>query len=148
MYAEMWDKFGHTVEGYLAKPLRLTSQCSLTFQPFPAVIGEHSQASGGNAMGLSGDHPDRLIVIIQCGWASRVDDDIIHSLTEEVAQWIEAKLPEWTRGEEHYLPLFMNDAAAYQNVTGSYRDYGTFKALQASVDPDGFFSSRGGGFTY
>lgn len=37
----------------------------------------------------------------------------------------------------------MNDPAGDQIATGTYRGYGKFKALQAEMDPQGFFGEAG-----
>jgi hypothetical protein len=148
MYSEISDKFTSLIKSYLSSPLRLTTQCSVDFQPFPSIIGAQSEKNGGNAMGLTASDPDRLLLEIQCAWTSKADDDIFRTASKDLTDWLEDKVPEWTGGKEYYTPLFMNDAAGDQNVTGSYRDYAKFKALQAKLDPGQFWKSRGGGFTY
>lgn len=147
MYGEISEKF-KSIVGDLLTPLRLTSQCSIDFQPFPSIIGKQSQDRGGNAMGITGGDPDRLLLEIQCSWSSEDDDQLFTAASKQLTDWLDTKVVEWTQGNEYYLPFFMNDAAGDQNVTGSYRDYGTFKALQAEIDPHEFFKARGGGFTY
>jgi hypothetical protein len=147
MYEEISAKFQSLVKDYLTV-LRPTSQCSVDFQPFPAVIGQHSQERGGNALGIAGSDPDRLLLEIQCSWTLKSDDELFVGASKALVAWLEAKLPAWTGGEEFYLPFLMNDAAGDQNVTGLYRDYARFKALQSELDPDKFWSGRGGGFTY
>jgi hypothetical protein len=148
MYGEISTQFYSLVEEYLKSPLRPTSQCSIDFQPFPSAIGKQSHAKGGNAMGIRGCDPDRLLLEIQCSWADPNDDEIFHQAARDLVTWLEAKVPEWTGGKEYYLPWLMNDAAWDQNVTGMYRDYAKFKALQEEMDPENFWSGRGGGFTY
>lgn len=148
MYAEISEKFASLVGNYLKNPLRLTSQCSIDFQPFPSIIGQRTEANGGNAMGLTGADKDRILLEIQCSWATDGDDDIFVEASKDLVEWLEVKVPEWTDGQQLYLPLLMNDAAGDQNVTGGYRGYSRFKALQAEADPNQFWSSRGGGFTY
>ena len=148
MYDEISDKFTSLVEEHLNNPLRPTAQCSIDVQPFPAIIGKHSEDNGGNAMGIGGGDIDRILLEIQCSWSSDDDDEIFNDASRDLVKWLEVKVLEWTKGKEHYLPLLMNDAAGDQNVTGMYRDYEKFKAMQAQIDPEGFFSERGGGFVY
>lgn len=148
MYDEIINKFTSIVEEHLKDPLRLTAQCSIDVQPFPSIIGKHSDDNGGNAMGISGDDIDRILLEIQCSWSSDADDEVFNGASRDLVKWLETKVPEWTKGEDHYLPLLMNDAAGDQNVTGMYRDYEKFKGMQAEIDPEGFFSKRGGGFVY
>lgn len=47
-----------------------------------------------------------------------------------------------------YMPLFMNDAMSDQGVLRSYRGYDEFRELQRSVDPEGMFRNRVGGYRY
>lgn len=147
IYGEISDKFQSLVKDYM-NVLRPTAQCSVDFQPFPSIIGKHSEERGGNAMGIAGDDPDRLLLEIQCSWALKTDDDLFNDAAKELVEWLEVKVPEWTGGQDLYLPWLMNDAAGDQNVTGMYRDYARLKALQAEMDPEDFWSERGGGFTY
>lgn len=153
MYAEIFAKFTSLLQEALpAGPLHPITQCSIDFQPLSHVVGQHSQAAGGNAMGLSGSDPDRILLEMECLWGLASDDDLIGRVGRALTDWLATKVAEWLAEDPgaaaSYLPLFMNDAAADQNVTGSYRDYAKFRALQASVDPQGFFRSRGGGFVY
>lgn len=147
MYSEISAKFQTLFKEHL-NPLRPTSQCSVDFQPFPSIIGQHSQERGGNAMGISGNDPDRLLLEIQCSWVLPNDDELFVGASQALVDWLEVKVPEWTGGKDVYLPYLMNDAAGDQNVTGTYRDYAGFKALQLEMDPDRFWSERGGGLTY
>jgi hypothetical protein len=65
-------------------------------------------------------------------------------LDKVVPQWIaEAGMP-----TDMYMPLFLNDAMWDQPVMQSYKDYEKFKTLQKSVDPNGLWSTRAGGFKY
>jgi hypothetical protein len=99
-------------------------------------------------MGISGTDIDRLLLEIQCSWSSKNDDAVFRQASKQLTDWLEVKVPEWTKGKQFYLPYLMNDAAGDQNVTGTYQGYGKFKALQAQMDPQGFFKTRGGGFVY
>lgn len=149
MYTAIVDEFASLLEKALLNPVRLTAQCSIDFQPFPAIIGQHSQEHGGNAMGISGNDIDRLLLEIQCSWASELDDEVFDEASRQLVEWVAEQVPIWAGDEEQlYLPYLMNDAAGDQNVTGTYRDYAKFKALQQEMDPNGFFKNRGGGFVY
>lgn len=102
-------------------------------------------------MGLSSSDPDRLILELQCSWALKSDDEIMYAMSREITDWLEGKVVEWLEEAGMggaYLPLFMNDAMADQNVTGTYRDYAKFKALQERIDPMGVFDERAGGYKY
>jgi hypothetical protein len=51
---------------------------------------------------------------------------------------------------EGYKPIFLNDAMFDQKPLQSYPEgnYQRLKSTQKSVDPDGFFSGRQGGFKF
>lgn len=103
-------------------------------------------------MGLTKNDPDRIILELQCSWTDRAQDDIVPQFTRDLTDWIETRIPEWLESDgqstDQYLPLFMNDAMADQNVTGTYKDYAKFKALQLKADPEGVLRTRVGGFKY
>ncbi|KAF9691935.1 hypothetical protein EKO04_010037 [Ascochyta lentis] len=150
MYKEIRDKFAEITKPFL-NILHATSQFSVDFQPLPSLIGKISQSKGGNAMGLTASDPDRLILEIQGSWALASDDTEAYSLSKQLTDWLDVQVPRWLAEAgmgSQYLPLFMNDAAGDQDVTGSYRDVAKFRALQKSVDPNGLFSTRAGGFKY
>jgi hypothetical protein len=131
--------------------LHLTAQCSIDYQPVPSAIGQHSQERGGNAIGLTASDPDRLFMELQCSWSDESDDATVYELTRNVTTWLESQMPTWLSQaglDDTYMPYFMNDAMADQNVTGSYADYFKFKAMQAQIDPTGLFRTRAGGFKY
>lgn len=151
MYTEIAEKWKEVTAPYLNNLLSLTSQCSVDFQPFPSKIGEESQKRGGNAMGISGNDGDRILLEFQCAWPFKSDDSRLWDMSRDITNWLEGKLQEWIADEpdeERYLPWLMNDAMFDQNVTSMYRDYAKFKALQAQVDPQGLFRTRAGGYKY
>lgn len=150
MYKEIRDKLAEIATPFL-NVLRPTSQFSIDFQPLPSVIGKISESKGGNAMGLTGSDPDRLIIEIQGSWVLPSDDTAGYSVSKQLTDWLNEQVPQWLAEAGmggQYLPLFMNDAGGDQDVTGSYKDVAKFRALQKSIDPDGLFSTRAGGFKY
>lgn len=150
MYQEIRDKFAVITTPFL-NILRASSQFSVDFQPLPSLVGKISESKGGNAMGLTASDPDRLILEIQGSWALPSDDAEGYSLSKKLTDWLDEQVPKWLAEAgmgTQYLPLFMNDAAGDQDVTGSYKDVAKFRALQKSVDPNGLFSTRAGGFKY
>lgn len=150
MYQEIRDKLAEITKPFLTI-LRATSQFSADFQPLPSIIGAISESKGGNAMGLTASDPDRLILEIQGSWVLASDDTEGYSLSKKLTDWLDEQVPKWLAEAgmaSQYLPLFMNDAAGDQDVTGSYKDVEKFRALQRSVDPKGLFSTRAGGYKY
>ncbi|KAJ4366315.1 hypothetical protein N0V83_007951 [Neocucurbitaria cava] len=150
MYAEIRNELANITAPFLTT-LRAT-QFSVDFQPLPSLFGRISQSKGGNAIGLTASDPDRLILEIQGAWSLASDDAYAYSLTKQLTDWLDVQVPLWLEeagmSRDMYLPFFINDAAGDQDVFKTYRDYDKFKALQKSVDPNGLFSGRAGGFKY
>lgn len=150
MYAEIRNKLANITAPFLTT-LRAT-QFSVDFQPLPSLFGHISQSKGGNAIGLTASDPDRLILEIQGAWSLASDDAYAYNLTKQLTDWLDVQVPLWLEeagmSRDMYLPFFINDAAGDQDVFKTYRDYEKFKALQKSVDPNGLFSGRAGGFKY
>lgn len=104
-------------------------------------------------MGLSGSDPDRIVLEYQCKWSRKDDDEVLRGMAQEMTAWLESARPKWLAeagiaAGNNCMPYFMNDAAEDQKVVESYRDYEKLKALQRSIDPDGLFRTRLGGFKY
>jgi hypothetical protein len=153
MYKEISDKLAEVTAKFLnIPPLARGIQFSVDFQPLPSVIGKISKSKGGNAMGLTASDPDRIVLIYQGAWNLPSDDEAAYKIAREVTSWLDEVVPQWMEEagmpKDTYLPLFLNDAMYDQPVLQSYRDYEKFKALQKSVDPNGFFSTRTGGFKF
>jgi hypothetical protein len=151
MYSEIRTKFAQITTPYLT--LQSSAfQFSVDFQPLPSIFGTHSARKGSNAISLTANDPDRLILDIQGSWILPSDDALGYSLSKQLTDWLEKQVPLWLdeagMDRNMYLPLFINDAAGDQGVFQSYRDYEKFKALQKSVDPKGMFRTRAGGFKY
>ncbi|KAM0342901.1 hypothetical protein ACHAPU_009105 [Fusarium lateritium] len=152
VYSEITAKMAEITGPYFKDIQGLVSQCSVDFQPLPASIGKQTEKRGGNAIGFTANDPDRVLLEIQCAWTDKKLDETVRDFSRNLTWWVEDKLPEWLeeQGEsvDSYLPLFMNDAMSDQNVTGSYKDYVKFKALQLEADPEGVLRERMGGFKY
>lgn len=151
MYKEISSQWSSITNPYLKSLLNSTAQCSLDFQPLPAIMGAESEKRGGNALGISGQDPDRLFLEFQCSWLSKSDDEKLYAMSREMTTWLEGKVPEWLEAEAEkrpYLPFLMNDAMADQNVTGLYRNYDRLKGLQEEIDSCGMFDRRVGGYKY
>ncbi|KAF4455710.1 hypothetical protein F53441_2027 [Fusarium austroafricanum] len=152
VYAEITNKWRAITRAYFKGIRGLASQCSVDYQPLPSAIGKQTEKRGGNAIGFTANDPDRVLLEIQCGWVEKRFDDEVRQFSKDLTSWIEDKIPQWL--EEHgmsqdpYLPLFMNDAMVDQNVTGTYKDYAKFKALQLEADPEGVLRERLGGFNF
>ncbi|CBX97956.1 hypothetical protein IAQ61_000864 [Plenodomus lingam] len=153
MYSEIRSKLKSTVSPFLNLPPVVRGvQFSVDFQPLPSIIGTHSAAKGGNAMGLTASDPERIIIIFQGAWNLAFDDELVNGFAKEMTDWLAEQVPRWLdeagMPRDVYLPLFLNDAQSDQQVMQSYSGYERFRELQKSVDPNGLFSSRAGGFKF
>ncbi|KAK8127717.1 hypothetical protein PG984_008825 [Apiospora sp. TS-2023a] len=83
--------------GYLNQLRQFPSQCSVEFQPLPAVVGRQSERAGGNAMGLRAADPDRIVLNLQCMWRRARDDAAVWALAAEMTAWLAGRLPAWNR---------------------------------------------------
>ena len=153
MYKEISDKLAEATAYFLnALPVVRGIQFSVDFQPLPSAIGKISESKGGNAMGLTASDPDRIVLIFQGAWNLPSDDDKAFAIARNMTSWLDKVVPQWMDEagipKDTYLPFFLNDAMYDQPVLQSYREYEKFKALQKSVDPNGLFSTRSGGFKF
>jgi hypothetical protein len=128
---------------------------TLAFQPLNHCIGEQTEKPGGNAMGLTGSDHDRLVIEIAGIYSRASDDAIVQKVSKQYTDAIledmkktqaDAKIRGLNVGD--YNPYFMNDAGGDRNVMGSFKDAAKFQALQKSVDVNGFFAKRSGGYKY
>jgi hypothetical protein len=106
-------------------------------------------------MGLTANDKDRFILEIAGIYNKSEDDDLVLAMGKEFTDALTKQLgPLKTQAKaagvelEEYLPLFMNDAGPDQDVMSSYKDAEKFKALQRSVDPNGLWSKRAGGYKF
>ena len=135
---------------------------SLAFQPMSYIIPQQSVAAGGNALGMKPSDGDRMWMEYDISWLTALEDDAAHSMAQNITATIDeyaktayAGIPSthYQSGdleEVEYSPIFYNDAMADQLSLQSYENdgYDKLKAIQKSVDPDGFFPSRTGGFKF
>lgn len=153
MYREISDKLSNLNSPVLGlAPVISGIQFSVDMQPLPAAIGKISESKGGNAMGLTASDPDRIILIFQGAWNLASEDEKVFQIARNLTDWLDEVVPQWLEEAgmpaDMYMPYFINDAMYDQPVMQSYRDYEKFKTLQQSVDPNGLFSTRTGGFKY
>lgn len=94
IYSEIADKMAELTQPALATTLDLLSQCSLDLQPLPSIVGKHTQDAGGNAMGLTDQDPERVILEIQCSWTGSEKDEEMQQISRDMTTWLESKLPD------------------------------------------------------
>ena len=138
---------------------------SLAFQPMPYVIPAASVAAGGNALGMNPNEGDRMWMEYDVSWLTALGDDDAHSMAMNITATIDeyamttyagVKNSHYNGGDggdledAEYRPIFLNDAMYDQMPLQSYEgdNYDRLKSIQKSVDPDGFFATRTGGFKF
>jgi hypothetical protein len=130
----------------------------------PYLIPAQSVAAGGNALGMTPESGDHMWMEYDISWLSSLTDDAAHmmamNITATVDEWAKAtyagieptnyKGPTDPAGLENdeYTAIFMNDAMYDQKPLQSYDNngYTRLSAIQKAVDPEGFFTTRTGGF--
>jgi len=127
-----------------------------------ALIAGASVRAGGDALALDPRNGDRLWIDLAVSWETALGDNIAASTAQKITSDIESYSKAHYSGVPNtryvagnltyveYNPLFLNDAMYDQQPATSYGDgsYARLKAIQRRVDPQGFFSTRTGGFKY
>lgn len=127
-----------------------------------ALIARASLQYGGNALGLNPDDGDRIWFDLGTSWLTPVGDAAAASTAVKLsadiisyAQTTYQDVPN-TRfaGDDlayaSYNPIYSNDAMPDQHTYQTYAggNFERLKSIQESVDPEGFFATRTGGFKY
>ncbi|KAL4876793.1 FAD-binding domain-containing protein [Aspergillus karnatakaensis] len=127
-------------------------------QPIPRVIAEHGIANGGNTLGLDPRHGDFLWVENTILWPRPVCDKACPSVLREIGDaveekfettWAGTKPTNYKSGNLDFIsknPLFMNDAANYQDVYSSYgrSNKAKLQRIARKYDRRGFLDRQGG----
>jgi len=129
-------------------------------QPLSVKIAQASQNQGGNALGLDPAHGDRFWIEDDFLWSGQFCDTVCPQISKEMSDralayqkthYAGVPPTNYQSGDLDYVnynPLFMNDAAPYQDPYTSYgpTNLARLKAAKAAYDPTGFFTNRQGGF--
>jgi hypothetical protein len=152
--AEVEDIFTNVSAKYSTK-FKGFGGMGLVFQPFPKAFGKAAEARGGNAMGLLGSDHDRYVLEIPGLYSNGADEKVMNAWVAEFMDRVQDRLKTVTVSLKakgvtvgQYNPYFMNDAGPGQDVMSSYKDAAKFAKIQRSVDPDGLFSKRAGGYKF
>ncbi|KAJ6437126.1 FAD-binding, type 2 [Purpureocillium lavendulum] len=136
---------------------------SFAVQPMPHGIVQASKDKGGsNALGMVPEQGDRVWVEYDVAWLSPLCDkkcpqyfgDVVNSLHDlHVEKYSGIPPTNYKEGDVNFLsynPIFMNDAMYDQDVLRSYGNttYDRLKATHDAYDPEGFLSTRQGGFKF
>ncbi|KAH8594970.1 putative FAD-binding oxidoreductase [Bisporella sp. PMI_857] len=105
-------------------------------QPISSGLVEAGRGRGGNALGLSA--VNQTWYVIDSGWWSQEDDELVHTATRDIVESIEKH----SKAEQVYLPyVFMNDASWDQDVISQYGadSVARLKEVQTKYDPSHIF---------
>lgn len=123
---------------------------SLAFQPMPKSIATIAKDKGGDLMGLD-DAADRIIFEFDYSYWLQLDDETVDQTMVSLYSGMKTIVDSYVADgslPDVYRPLFMNDAYFRQDYWGRL-DPSTKKfaeGVRASVDPNGLFQTRTGGF--
>jgi len=168
---EFEDRWNNITKTHIKQAKGLVN-FAVNFQPFSRAFGRAAEERGGNAMGLSANDHDRIVVEFAGIHTHKADDELVLKIgkkfTEEFGSYmksvivsaeglnvVDVSLPKLTcvkkatgQSVKAYNPYFMNDAGVGQDVIGTYRDANKFALLQKEMDPQGLFSRRAGGYKF
>ena len=108
------------------------------FQPIPTIITTHSEARGGNVLGLDRANGNQVLFLFFVQWSDISDDAALYNaastLMEQVTQLTRkaGKANDW---------IYLNYALQNQDVLGGYGQKNVEKIRQAAkkYDPDAVF---------
>lgn len=123
---------------------------SIAFQPMPKSLAAIAKDKGGDLMGLD-DAADRIIFEFDYSYWLQADDNKVDQTMVSLYSGMKAIVDEYVADRslpDVYRPLFMNDAYFRQDYWGrlnpSTKEFAA--SVMASVDPNGLFQTRTGGF--
>ncbi|KAJ4295601.1 hypothetical protein N0V90_007614 [Kalmusia sp. IMI 367209] len=128
-----WMSWSETVKGKYVL-------MSLDWQPVPKTLTDASRAQGGNAMDMP-DGPWMWFNYLLTTLPTLSDAEYAQA-QEEFKDFV-ASIP-----SAEGLPLFINDAAYDQNPLSTFSTYSTLQATKEKYDPDGFFATYTGGWSF
>ncbi|KAJ0418902.1 hypothetical protein BJY00DRAFT_314578 [Aspergillus carlsbadensis] len=152
-----WQTYKAKAKANSARNIKFTTATFAT-QPLPRVIAERGIAAGGNTLGLDPKHGDIFWIENTLLWDDEICDaacpDVLHDIGDTVhdrfqSQFAGSKPTNYKSGDLDFIsvnPLFMNDAADYQDVYSSYGEENKARLIEIAkkYDPSGFMNRQGG----
>lgn len=123
---------------------------SMAFQPIPKSLARISREKGGDMLDLD-DSADRIMFEFDYSYLSQLDDAAIDKTMIGLYTGMKSRVDGFVKDgtlPDVYRPLFMNDGYFRQDYWGRLRpEKKQFaESFRASVDPEGMFQKRTGGF--
>ncbi|KAL4873646.1 hypothetical protein BDV12DRAFT_207486 [Aspergillus spectabilis] len=152
-----WQTYKKKARADSSRNIKFTTATFAT-QPLPACIAEAGIANGGNTLGLNPDHGDFLWMENTVLWEDAVCDaacpEMLHDIGDTTQETFQARFAgtkptNYKYGDLDFIsvnPLFMNDAADYQDVYSSYGEENKAKLIKIAkkYDAGGFMNRQGG----
>ena len=158
-FSYYWDQFYNAtfINGLQDLDVQVTG---FDPQPLSVRIAEASQRQGGNALGLDPNHGDRIWIENNLLWTNPLCNDRCPQQSEDLSSKLLAyqkskyagvPATNYKSGDlsfTNYNPLFLNDVAPNQDVYSSYgqTNLQRLKEVKQKYDPNGFLTTRQGGF--
>ena len=130
----------YNISQALLEPVKTAKDLNwiVMFQPIPTVITSHSEARGGNVLGLNRAKGNQVLFLLFVQWSNEADDKALQgaadSLIEQVTQLTRkaGKANDW---------IYLNYALQDQDVLGGYgaENLAKIKNAAKKYDPDGDF---------
>ncbi|GKT42804.1 putative family 31 glucosidase ORF2 [Colletotrichum spaethianum] len=123
---------------------------SMAFQPIPKSLARIAREKGGDLLDLD-DSVDRIMFEFDYSYLFQLDDAKIDQTMVNLYSGMKSRVDGFVKDgtlPDAYRPLFMNDGYFRQDYWGRLRpEKKQFaQTVRASVDPDGMFQQRTGGF--
>lgn len=124
---------------------------SLGLQPYSKVFAEKALLKGGDLIDMDAD-VDRILIVLNASFALHLHYDIVANAIVAFLDDVRALVLDWIDDgfvdADTYLPLFANDGFFEQDYWGRLRPQNAALAatVAASVDPNGLFRDRTGGW--
>ncbi|EXF82142.1 FAD binding domain-containing protein [Colletotrichum fioriniae PJ7] len=123
---------------------------SMAFQPIPKSLARISRDKGGDLLDLD-DGVDRIIFEFDYSYLFQLDDAAVDETMVKLYTGMKSRVDGFVQDgtlPDVYRPLFMNDGYFRQDYWGRLKPEKRELAerVRASVDPEGLFQNRTGGF--
>lgn len=123
---------------------------SVAFQPIPKRLTRVAKEKGGDLLDLD-DSVDRIIMEFDYSFLFNTDFDTVDKAMQTLYGGMKERVTGFINNgtlPNAYLPLFMNDAYFREDYFGRLKpeNAALAKSVRATLDPNGLFFNRTGGF--
>ncbi|KAI1336108.1 FAD binding domain-containing protein [Xylariaceae sp. FL0016] len=124
---------------------------SIAFQPLPKMLAAVAREKGGDLIDVD-DDVDRIVIELDYSFLLDSDYDTVDATMRQTYGGFKTLVEGYQQSglmpADAYLPLFQNDCFYPQDYFGRLRPekLALAQSVQTEVDPDGFWTTRTGGF--